>query len=49
VGRVTDIHGILHEPVAGDDGGKGDSTILLYSIVRQGGSELIIYVVCKRG
>ncbi len=31
------IHGILHEPVAGDDGGKGDSSILLYSIVRQGG------------
>jgi hypothetical protein len=49
VGRVTDINGILHESVAGDDGGKGDSTVLLYSIVRQGGRELIIYVVYKRG
>ncbi len=47
MGRVTDIHGILHE--SGADGGKGESTILLYRIVREGGRELIIYVVCKRG
>ncbi len=42
-------YSILHEPVAGDDGDKGDSSILLYSIVRQGGRELIIYVDYKRG
>ncbi len=32
MGRVTDIHSILHEPVAGADDGKGDSTILLYTV-----------------